>query len=312
MKSCKFPAVFLLLLAAMVMFFPITALAAGDIDFSCARSLTVVAVYDGKAISGMQFDAYLIATVDEYGNLTVTEDYEDYGDDFNSGDKSDEQWQSMAQNLAQKIMLDDTLTPSYSSVTDENGAAAFPDIPMGLYLIMGSSMEKDGYVYATSPFFAMVPEQDLTTNTWNYHVTAHAKLAKSPLLVDFEVIKIWKDDCHKQQRPQSITITLICDAEAYDTVTLPYNGAWSYTWENLEANHQWTVTEEKAEGYLPGVIQREGNTFLVTNTCDKPTPPDPDIPQTGQLWWPVPVLIAAGMLFVVIGLFYRRGTGNEK
>lgn len=309
MKSCKFPTVFLLLLAVTALLLPMTAFAAGDMDFHHDRSLTVVAVYDQEAISGMQFDAYLIASADEYGNLTVTEDYED---DLNFQNKSDEQWQNMAQNLAQKIMLDGTLTPSYSSVTDENGAAAFPDIPMGLYLIMGSSMEKDGYVYATSPFFAMVPEQDLTTNTWNYHVTAHAKLAKSPVLVDFEVIKIWKDDCHKQQRPQSITITLICDAETYDTVTLPYNGAWSYTWENLEANHQWTVTEEKAEGYLPGVIQREGNTFLVTNTCDKPTPPDPDIPQTGQLWWPVPVLIAAGMLFVVIGLFHRRGTDNEK
>ena len=83
--------------------------------------------------------------------------------------------------------------------------------------------------------------------------------------------------------------------------------------------------EKELEGYTVEVT-REGITFVVTNsyneeipdeptpttptTPDKPTTPTkPTLPQTGQ---PVPVLIAAGLLFVVIGLVRRRGAVDEE
>ena len=101
----------------------------------------------------------------------------------------------------------------------------------------------------------------------------------------------------------------------YDTITLPQNGAWKYTWQDLDTNHVWTVTETKLPGYQEPAVQQEGNTFIVTNTCSKPgTPVEPGkpiLPQTGQLWWPVPALLAAGLLFVVIGLICRRGERHE-
>ena len=37
-----------------------------------------------------------------------------------------------------------------------------------------------------------------------------------------------------------------------------------------------------------------------------PTEPDPSLPQTGQLWWPVPVLICAGLLLFVVGMVLNR------
>ena len=316
MKKYKRLTAFLLCLVVAVLVLPVNALAAGSIDLNHAHSLTVTAVFDGTPISGMQFDAYLIATVDESGELPVLDRYEEYADDLDIRGKNDEGWQEMAQILAREIMLDSTLEPTCSAVTDADGVAVFSEIPMGLSLVLGSTMEKDGYVYSTSPFFVMLPEQDLSSNTWNYDVVANAKPGQEPAKEDYEVIKVWKDDCHKDQRPQSITINLICDGEVYDTITLPHNGAWRYTWEDLETNHQWTVTEETVDGYRDPEIRQEGNTFIITNTCSKPTPPPkpdkPSLPQTGQLWWPVPVLIAAGLLFVVIGLVRRRGTIDEK
>ena len=36
------------------------------------------------------------------------------------------------------------------------------------------------------------------------------------------------------------------------------------------------------------------------------------LPQTGQLWWPVPMLIFAGLLCIVVGLIRRRGTNHGK
>lgn len=45
-----------------------------------------------------------------------------------------------------------------------------------------------------------------------------------------------------------------------------------------------------------------------------PSPPDnpPYLPQTGMLWWPVPVMLSAGLLFILIGVLRRRKrTKNE-
>ena len=316
MKKMKRITAMLLCVLASFLLLPMQALAAGSIDLSHGCSLTITAAYDKTPVSGLGLDAYLIATVDECGELTVLDRYQDYAEDLDIRGRHDEAWQSMAQTLAREILLDPDAKPDCSAVTDSDGAAVFPGISMGFYLIPGSTVEKDGYVYSTAPFFVMLPEQNLSSNTWNYVVAANAKPGREPVRADYEVIKVWQDDCHKEQRPESITISLICDGEVYDTVTLPNDGAWRYTWENLDTNHQWTVTETPVAGYKTADVQQEGNTFLVTNTCDKPATPTqpgkPTLPQTGQLWWPVLVLIAAGLLLIVVGLIRRRGATNEK
>ena len=38
----------------------------------------------------------------------------------------------------------------------------------------------------------------------------------------------------------------------------------------------------------------------------EPKPPVPSLPQTGQLWWPVPVLFCAGLVLILFGLIRRR------
>lgn len=43
-----------------------------------------------------------------------------------------------------------------------------------------------------------------------------------------------------------------------------------------------------------------------------PTFPGGKLPQTGQLWWPVPVLILCGLLCIAVGLFRRRRTSDEE
>ena len=58
---------------------------------------------------------------------------------------------------------------------------------------------------------------------------------------------------------------------------------------------------------------------MVTNTYGGSGSPSggdgsgkPPLIQTGQLWWPVPVLLAGGLLLIVLGLIRRRSIGNEK
>ena len=46
------------------------------------------------------------------------------------------------------------------------------------------------------------------------------------------------------------------------------------------------------------------NLFANTNGSDK-TAPDSKLPQTGILWWPVPLLAVMGFLFLGSGLYLR-------
>ena len=105
---------------------------------------------------------------------------------------------------------------------------------------------------------------------------------------------------------------LLCDGEVYDTRVLTAGNSWQYVWKALPAwsaagkLHNWTLREQAVQ-YYDGVIWAEGDTFLVRNTYV-----GKKLPQTGQLWWPVPFLLAVGILLVLIGLICRRGIENEE
>lgn len=314
MKIYRFLISILLSILAVFMFLPVKTLAAESIDLEKDAGLTITESFDGKGLSGVTFNIYLVSVVDETGELTPVDAFQEYAEDLNIRGKNDEAWAAMAETLEQDMMLGrlGDLRPSDSAVTDQNGVAGFPSddkaLTKGLYLVASTHMEENGYVYSTVPFMVCIPEQDLVKNEWAYAVEVKAKPGESPILADFEVVKIWEDECHKEQRPESVTIRLMCDGEAYgEPVTLPHNGSWKYEWKALNVNYNWTVTEEKVEGYKTPEIRREGNTFIVTNVCEKTeNTSENKLPQTGQLWWPVPVLIAAGMFLIVVGLIRRR------
>ena len=85
----------------------------------------------------------------------------------------------------------------------------------------------------------------------------------------------------------------------------------------VEAGASVLLVEKEVEGYTV-TVTREGITFVVTNTYgetieDEETPlaNKPPLPKTGQLWWPVPVLICAGLLLIIFGLLRRRGAFYE-
>lgn len=332
MKKHRFLAALLVCLMVSFTFLPVTVSAAGTIDLNETASLTLTERFNDTGLSGVTFDLYLVSTVDETGELTPVEAFKQFAADLDIRGKNDESWQSMAKTLEQELISGNLgdISPADSAVTDDAGTARFPTqdkvLTMGLYLVPGTRSQQGTHVYSTSPFFVLIPEQNPETNTWHYAASVTAKASESPLLMDYSVVKVWEDDCHRSQRPKSITIDLIQDGKPYgESVTLPYKGEWKYTWENLDTNHIWSIQERSVSGYKEPVIRQEGNTFIITNTCSKPASPSsspspanpsnpssPTLPNTGQLWWPIPLLIAVGLLFVIIGLIRRRGAGSER
>ena len=56
---------------------------------------------------------------------------------------------------------------------------------------------------------------------------------------------------------------------------------------------------------------QSADTIRFVNVYEEETLPPPDIPVTGQLWWPVPLLAAAGLAFVAFGLIRSRRDRQE-
>lgn len=177
-----------------------------------------------------------------------------------------------------------------------------------------------------------------------YQVTAVLKFEKNdkpgkpeePEETKIHVLKVWKHDQEKE-RPDSIVVELLqTDAEGNTTVvdrqTLTKENQWSYTWKNLSTLMRWSVSEAEVPNGYTVAVTREGNTVVLTNTAKKPGKSDGEVnppskkptdkttnktvnkitdktsdklPQTGQLWWPVLVLLFAGAICLLVGRVLR-------
>ena len=321
MKMCKSITALLLAVLTAFVLLPVQALAVGYIDTDRDVSLSVSCMDGRTPLEGVKVDIYLVAEVDECGELTVTEAFD--GFNVNIRGENDDAWRAVAATL-EVYVLRDRIPAVASAKTNNKGQVSFPEsgkrLTQGLYLVLGHRHIQDGKLYDFSPFMAMLPVQDKAENVWVYETTANAKYDSEIILppddggVDIGVLKVWKDEGHENSRPKEIVVQLLRDGVVYDTETLSAGNNWRYTWFGLDAGHKWTVVEKELKKYTVETV-REGDVFVVTNTYGGSSPggsADPTLPQTGQLWWPVPVMIAAGMFFVAVGLIRRRGNENEK
>lgn len=325
MKLCK-RLLILFLLAALML--PATAYAAGGIDREQAVSLTL-SYQDGKTpLVGTEFSIYQVAAVDEYGELTTVNNFKQFNVDIEGNNTA---LKTLASTL-EGYVLRDNIAPTDSGKTGVDGCLTFPTdgrkLPQGLYLVLGKRHIQGDYYYDATPFMIMLPTQDTVKNEWISDVSVRpkhdsAELPDTPTTITRKVIKVWNDDGHENLRPEEITVQLLRDGRVYDTVKLSRDNNWRCTWKGLDSRYSWTVVEKENRGYTVRV-ERDGITFVVTNTYapevlgpteptePTPTPTVPANPtkpgliQTGQLWWPVPVLLISGLLLVVFGLICRR------
>lgn len=334
MKKIKYMTAICLSIFAVIMLLPFQARAAGKIDPGHEVSLTITYSDGETALAGAQFDLYRIASVDEYGELTLEKQCEQFPVNLNKATKED--WKTLASTL-EGYVLRDNIMPSASGKTDERGQLMFDNkngkLTTGLYLVLGQRLEQGNSLYEATPFVVMLPGMEEQANAWTYEVTVSPKFESEPVeeipdAVSRKVIKKWEDSAHEEERPKEIRVQLLREGEVFDTISLNEKNNWRYTWNDLDNQYQWTVVEKEVAGYSVQT-ERQGITFVVTNTYDEDLPYDkPEqsggesgdeeaggstshrLPQTGQLWWPVPLLIVCGLLLIVFGLIRRRGAGN--
>ena len=258
----------------------------------------------------MEFSLYPVAALTEEGEYALTDDFAQYPVSLEDLDSSG--LRSLAQTLDAYVARD-TLTPLLSQKTGEDGRVSFDGLSPGLYLVLGESYTQDNTVYTPSPMLFYLPGQG-EDGGWEYEVTASCKFDQeetTDATVFRKVQKVWKDSGNQSKRPEMVFVQLLENGAVVDTVALSEENNWEYTWEGLDASSRWQVAETSVpDGYTVTVTQ-EGTLFVVTNTYPGKTPPK--LPQTGLLWWPVPLLACAGLVLVIAGAAARRrGRGSHE
>ena len=262
---------------------------------------------------------------------------------------------------------DPAYTAKYHPATakvDDKGEVKFEGLDCGLYLLMGSALKDGRYTYTPKSTLLTLPNLEqkteiqpggkevIVSENWQYDVAAKGKWDRSykgggsgTNYISLSVLKQWEDDS-PETRPGSVTVRLMKDGKEYDEVTLTASKGWKHTWNNLDKNAEWTLAEVDVPDEYTVLVDREGNTFVVTNTGSVIIPPEPlpegpvdpgkdpgtggeggdgsldipdekipqgNLPQTGVLWWPVQALTLVGLVLFVLGWAdVRRVRKNEK
>ncbi|MCH5191552.1 MAG: Cna B-type domain-containing protein [Oscillospiraceae bacterium] len=214
----------------------------------------------------------------------------------------------------------DGIPADFSDITNEYGYVQFDGLQTGIYLVMGEMFTDGNTVYNPLPFLAMLPSYDTNGNAI-YDITASPKydMWQTDKKLERSVKKVWVEGNFENIRPAEITAQLLQNGSIADEVVLNEANGWSYSWSDLDPNFLWLVIEKTVPNDYAVSVEQQGTIFTVTNAYmitsgghrepGNDTPPT--LPNTGQLWWPVPILLFAGAVMLLIGVSLSRKSGKD-
>lgn len=276
------------------------------------------------------FQLYRAASIEPDGKYILSDEFAAYAISLEQSDQKG--WADTAFALSAYIARD-KLPPVAAGQTDSKGRLTFSSLASGLYLVTGDNFSTEGYKYTPKAFFISLPTP-YEVDKWQYDVTVTPKYScenetTQEDRIEKKVLKVWKDNNYKK-RPEKIEVQLLQNGKVWDTVTLNDKNNWRYIWKELNSQDAWQIVEKDVPKGYAVTVSQEGNTFIATNKW-KETPLDeknklhetkgetnhPEeykktgeeksvLPQTGQLWWPVPILVCAGMILFLAGWMIKR------
>ena len=234
-------------------------------------------------VSNMQVSLYRVADV----NYKLVDSFSRYSVDL----KQDVQG---AANALENRILMDGIEADACVTSDSVGNASFTSLESGIYLVVGKEVFQDGVFY--------MPQVSLVSLSGDLSVDLKVETSDKPSRI--HVLKVWKRD-NKKSRPKSIEVCLLRSGGiVVDRVVLNSDNQWSYTWDNLSTSYTYSVMETSVPSGYKESCTREKDTIVLTNTgnfTDKVEKKDEVLPNSGQLWWPVPVLLFVGLVLFGLG-----------
>ncbi len=304
----------LILCAAMLVCFCIPAYAeTGSISLRFGKEQT--------PIPGVHFHAYKVAVLED-GIFVPVKEFAGLSVDFPQTDDV-AVWQSLNVTL-KAYAISNGVKPVADAVTDEAGEAVLENLDDGMYLILGDAgefPEEHAWVFPQS-MLVCLPYKD-PEGVMTLTPQVELKIDRQTVMdstVDVRALKIWKDEGFESVRPPEITVQLLGNGQLYDTVVLNEANNWRYEWDGLAPEIDWMVVETEVPEHFTVLMDRDGLVFIATNTREPeeptqpptqpsevpttpPTEPPPKLPQTGMVWWPVPVLLVLGAAALFAGVF---------
>ena len=239
-------------------------------------------------VSNMQVSLYRVA--DE--NYNLVDSFSHYSIDL----KQDVQG---AANALENRILMDGIEADASVTSDSLSTASFTGLETGIYLVVGKEVESNGVFY--------MPQVSLISLSGDLSVDLKYETSDKPSRI--HVLKVWKKD-NKKSRPKSIEVCLLrSDGIVVDKVVLNSDNQWSTTWDHLSTLYTYRVMETSVPSGYKESCTREKDTIVLTNTgSDKYRVEKKDevLPNSGQLWWPVPVLLFVGLVLFGLGRHFKN------
>lgn len=234
-------------------------------------------------VANMNVSLYRVADV----NYNLVNSFSHYSIDL----KQDVQG---AANALENRILMDGIEADASNSSDSSYKASFTGLETGIYLVVGKEVFQDGVFY--------MPQVSLVSLSGDLNVDLKFETSDKPSRI--HVLKVWKKD-NKKSRPKSIEVCLLrSDGIVVDKVVLNSDNQWSTTWDHLSTSYTYRVMETSVPSGYKESCTREKDTIVLTNTgnfTDKVEKKDEVLPNSGQLWWPVPVLLFVGLVLFGLG-----------
>jgi hypothetical protein len=274
----RFKYIFLTILIASLLLSS-QAFAADDTE----DSLTLEIDYrvNSTSLVGAQFDLYLVAIRDENDDILPVEDFMTYNDDIKAAIDSgvetiDQKFMELTTLLEGYVKSQgDVIKPTDSGTTNASGILLFPTgdkaLVDGLYLIIGHTLTQGGYIYEATPFMTFLPRYDGS-------------------MVDYYLRAIPKVDYREVPPPDNPS---------------PDNPPPDNPPDEPTPDEPTPQSDDTPVPTLDGSVEDTPDISLQSDDTPLPTL-EGSLPQTGQLWWPIPFLVAGGLILIIIGIVRRR------
>ena len=275
-------------------------------------SLTASYCCGETAFSGIQVKLYRIAEVSADFRYTLAQSFAASGLILD-GIRTTGEWDVVRSTLEAHILAYN-IAPEFTSVTNENGQVSFELLKTGMYLAIDNQVEQDDLHYRFDSALIALPGLG-SDGRWKYQESVNAKGELLPPIdpdekAELKVLKLWRGDEGRNDRPKSIEVEIFHNGSSYKTVILSQENNWAYSWPVTDDASVWTVVERNVpQGYTMTVEER-GATFVLTNTWTPTDPDDPDKPpetgDTSNIMMYVLMMIVSGSMLIFVGIRAKK------
>ncbi len=321
------------LLTSLILLFGLW-LFAGSVSHAAEEgkgSLSLHYVYQDTALDGVKVRIYRVAELDRDGTCHLIKPYSTEVSfpitNLNRITDSS-QWNRLITPVSAYIYTY-KINPDAAGTTANGGNVKFDNLTLGIYLVIADPLEvpSESCIYSFNSFYTAIPSLD-DKGVWHADVLDVVGIPKCekttvPASYDYAVYKRWNDYGYESLRPSYIIIHIYKDGIHYATQTLSPANNWSYSW-TYEPGHTWAISEEADFSKYTLDIVTSGRIFYLYNShrseegevlgeSREPEVKGADrLPQTGQLWWPIPLLILAGLFCMILGIRMLRTEAGKR